>query len=53
VKGWPAVIVIVGLAVVVLVGLNVGMYRRMKAASAAGRARGVADGETPSGRPDA
>lgn len=37
--GWTAVIVITGLAVIVLVGLNVGMYRAMRAASARGRQR--------------
>ena len=36
-KGWIAVIVITGLALVMLIGLNVRLYRAMKAATARGR----------------
>jgi hypothetical protein len=36
-KGWTAVIVITGLALVMLIGLNVRLYRAMKAATAKGR----------------
>jgi hypothetical protein len=35
--GWTAVAVITGLALLVLVGLNVRLYRAMKAATAKGR----------------
>ncbi|WP_277998371.1 hypothetical protein [Sphingomonas liriopis] len=36
-KGWTAVAVITGLALVMLIGLNVRLYRAMKAATAKGR----------------
>ena len=46
-KGWPAVIVITGLAVVMLIALNVSMYRRMKAATAADRRAAERDPALP------
>ncbi|OMJ33746.1 MULTISPECIES: hypothetical protein [Sphingomonas] len=38
IRGWTAVIVFTTLAVVMMVGLNVRMWRRMKAATAAAKA---------------
>ena len=38
IRGWTAVIVFTTLAVVMMVGLNVRMWRRMKQATAAAKA---------------
>ncbi|MCT8003026.1 hypothetical protein NZL82_14190 [Sphingomonas sanguinis] len=38
IRGWTAVIVFTTLAVVMMVGVNVRMWRRMKAATAAAKA---------------
>lgn len=38
IRGWTAVIVFTTLAVVMMIGLNVRMWRRMKAATAAAKA---------------
>lgn len=49
IRGWTAVIVFTTLAVVMMIGVNVRMWRRMKAATAAAKAdaeRG--EGENPS-----
>lgn len=37
IRGWTAVIVFTTLAVVMMIGLNVRMWRRMKAATAAAK----------------
>lgn len=42
-KGWTAVAVITALALIVLVGLNVRLYRAMKAAIAKGHAQARED----------
>ena len=49
IRGWTAVIVFTTLAVVMMIGVNVRMWRRVKAATAAAKAdaeRG--EGENPS-----
>lgn len=38
IRGWTAVIVFTTLAVVIMIGVNVRMWRRMKAATAAAKA---------------
>lgn len=38
IRGWTAVIVFTTLAVVMMIGVNVRMWRRMKAATAAAKA---------------
>lgn len=38
IRGWTAVIVFTTLALVMMIGVNVRMWRRMKAATAAARA---------------
>ncbi len=43
IRGWTAVIVFTTLAVVMMVGLNVRMWRRMKAATAAAKAEAERD----------
>ncbi|MDZ7283924.1 hypothetical protein N4G62_18000 [Sphingomonas sanguinis] len=54
IRGWTAVIVFTTLAVVMMVGLNVRMWRRMKQATAAAKAEAERDavdsGETPNPR---
>ncbi|WP_230483766.1 hypothetical protein [Sphingomonas sp. Leaf21] len=40
IRGWTAVIVFTTLAVVMMVGVNVRMWRRMKAATAVAKADG-------------
>ncbi|MEI5687439.1 MULTISPECIES: hypothetical protein [Sphingomonas] len=45
-KGWTAVVVITGLALVMLIGLNVRLWRMMKAATAKAREQ-QARGESP------
>jgi hypothetical protein len=52
-KAWTAVVVLTGLLLVMLVGVNVHLWRRMKAATAAARAEkeraGERDGESVDG----
>ena len=43
IRGWTAVIVFTTLAVVMMVGLNVRMWRRMKHATAAAKAAAEQD----------
>ena len=43
IRGWTAVIVFTTLAVVMMVGLNVRMWRRMKQATAAAKAEAEAE----------
>ncbi|MDR6116292.1 MULTISPECIES: hypothetical protein [unclassified Sphingomonas] len=45
IRGWTAVIVFTTLAVVMMVGVNVRMWRRMKAATAAAKADAEREGE--------
>ncbi|BCI69948.1 hypothetical protein SUS17_1194 [Sphingomonas sp. S17] len=47
IRGWTAVIVFTTLAVVMMVGVNVRMWRRMKAATAAAKAEAERDDATP------
>jgi len=46
IRGWTAVIVFTTLAVVMMVGVNVRMWRRMKAATAAAKADAEREGDT-------
>jgi len=46
IRGWTAVIVFTTLAVVMMVGVNVRMWRRMKAATAAAKADAEREGGT-------
>ena len=49
IRGWTAVIVFTTLAVVMMIGVNVRMWRRMKAATAAAKADAERGGaENPS-----